>query len=526
MNDTSKLLKLVNQLPTQTPDIPTKLVPKLFTDLIKKSITIWKRLDEKQLSLLGCDSTAETSTQPIVAQSQSYITLDKAVNDLINGKHQSRHRTIFQLCYMRDFMQKSGGASSQNSFPLVMFYFPLFVEKIKEQLKIHTDNTFATIKILSEYYKNGDIQGFLDTYDTAGKYFNEVYTDKISHFRDNSRYSFLYGSFVPSIVQYQIETNPLNFSFWISPETGSNAMTFANIDKVDVDENVKVFLWLQELFPESKSLIYDIKHFSTGLLPKTFPDKENTFLTPKNINSGLSYVYSNSNKRQIFIFRDEERLKVLVHEFLHTYKCHNAIDRNKKIMNFLDSINVETTPIFTQTKLNPKVAKNKTELEINCIGPRNPNETLTEITANILNIIRLVSRKNKPDMFLEYFNIERKFSLFQCAKILNHFGVTDINQILDQSSGVAIKQTTNVIPYYIFRAMMYHNPTKLFDYFQMNDDLCYFGASKKGTPIIEEMLTQFTPEFRNDINELIKWINQQNKKNTFGFQTLRMTVFG
>lgn len=516
MND---IIKFVNQLPISD-TIPRKnvLVPGIITDLIQKSKKVHSQKNKKKAILVGCtDSTDSTdSNVPVVAQPQSYTTLDKAVSDLINGKHQSRNRTIFQLCYMRDFFQ-----SGNQSFPLVMFYFPLFIETINENPNKFSKNTIAVSQILTEYYKNGDIQGFLDAFDKTGKYFNEIYTTSIPHF-ENGRYSFLYGSFVPSLIQYHIETNPLNFTFWISPQTNSSSstITFANTPKDMSEKIIKTFEWLQEIFPESKKLNYDIKYFNIPL-KKLLPKIPNEFLTPRNINSGLSYTYTNSDKRQIVIFREEEHLKVLIHEFLHTYKCHNAIDRNKKIMNFLDSINVETTPIFTDMKLDPHIPKNKLELDINYIGTRNPNEALTEITANILNIIRIMSENgDKPDTFLKYISIERKFSLFQCAKILYHYGIIDVNNL-----STPIKQTTNVIPYFVFRAMLYHDLSKLFNFYDKQGGLCYFGASD-GTPIIEDMLSHFSAEFITDINKLIRHTITISKNSPTLMNTLRMTVFG
>jgi hypothetical protein len=380
--------------------------------------------------------------------------------------------------------------------PLVMFYFPL----VKQKLAKSSQNTLATLEILEKYYEKKDIQGFLDVYDSTGAFFNNLFTSNIK-----TKYSFLYGSFVPSIVQYEIETNPLNLSFW----THSNSsITFSG--DLDQKKVINVFLYLRDLFPISKKYKYDIKIFGTSL-KKTLPDKENTFLTPRNVNSGLSIIYYNSDIRQIFIFRKEEYLKVFIHEFLHTISCQNGIDKIESIMEFLDSIGTITTPIFNNSKVT------KDELDLNYISTRNPNEALTELSANILNL--LITRPQKD--FIKNFEIERKFSLFQCAKILEYFGVTDITQLHQEK---IIKQTTNVIPYYILRAMLYHNPSKLFEFYEVNKSLCYSPGSEQ-TKILEEMITKFTPEFISDINYLIKWIKKNTAATAF-WRTLRMTIFG
>ena len=129
MSTRNELIKLVNKLPIQKVNVA---IPPIFSDLIQKSQKAWNTVSHNQISLMGCNNSGGGNGDKlaIVQQDQSYISLDDALADLMEGKRHNQHRTIFQLCEIRDFLQKGG--NRDNAFPLIMFYFPLVVEKINE----------------------------------------------------------------------------------------------------------------------------------------------------------------------------------------------------------------------------------------------------------------------------------------------------------------------------------------------------------------------------------------------------------
>jgi hypothetical protein len=144
----------------------------------------------------------------------------------------------------------------------------------------------------------------------------------------------------------------------------------------------------------------------------------------------------------------------------------------------------------------------------------NPNETLAEIGSNILMIIFRLLQNNQPfEIFYSSFERERQFALNQCAKIIQHFGGDDVKNTI-------IKQTTNVIPYYILRASIYFQPEKLFEYLNKNGNICYILPIKKEiTELLRSVgFTSFSPEFVSEIKKLIS----QKKFD----QSMRMTYFG
>lgn len=123
------------------------------------------------------------------------------------------------------------------------------------------------------------------------------------------------------------------------------------------------------------------KHLDIWLCPTPFKKElpHNNIITCDNINSGSTTYRLNSNKNgKIHIWREEELLKVLVHELIHSFK----IDRN-----------------------HPE-----------------PKEAYTEYKALIFNIyFEIVERNlNISNNFKKLLDFEKKFSLYQSKKIYNY----------------------------------------------------------------------------------------------------------
>lgn len=497
---------MLKQLPALTPGLT--IIPKFIQELYNQAV-----IPQTDFKFVKCQPhTLEKYVKPLGKHSSMFMSVDTALNKLLNNDDPGYTKTtIVRLCNAADFLQKR----KSKSVPLIMFYFPMIVEKIQSNVNLHTQNTLVSLNKLKKYYNKRDIKSFINCYDKFGSYFCERYMDSVSFFRD-SRHSFIYQPFVPAIVQFAIEQDPnmVQLKFWIQSDL---TVTFGGASDHESQECMRAIMWLRKLFPKTKKYRYNIRIMLTGM-KKSLPSKTGNFIGPSNVNSGYSVITS-GRQREIFVYRHEEFLKVLIHEYLHTNICNFNVNNDQKIMKFLESFVTQETPIFAE--MNPKDIKDKSELIFNSSHLRNPNEALTELGANILTIIY----RSPIDKFVKNFNEERKFALFQCAKILNYYGLTDVQQLTKSSSnGPIIKQTTNVVPYYIFRAMLYHNPKKLFQYYRLGKNLCYLGETES-TLILREMLTKFTPEFRKDINNLISWIRTKTTSDSPEFfKTLRMTI--
>jgi hypothetical protein len=89
-------------------------------------------------------------------------------------------------------------------------------------------------------------------------------------------------------------------------------------------------------------------------------------------------------------------------------------------------------------------------------------ETYTEMWAELMNIIFIAVDENpKKQVFEKYIQIERKFSLFQSAKILDHFGIT-YRSLFEKTAEAdqmrkKYKEDTEIFCYFILKTLLMYN---------------------------------------------------------------------
>jgi len=206
--------------------------------------------------------------------------------------------------------------------------------------------------------------------------------------------------------------------------------------------------------------------------------QENDQLCPINVNSGLSV-----RGEYIYVWRKEEILKVLMHEFVHFY----GID------------------IFGKQGYAGLERKSKEIFQIE--GVDYINESYTEINALLIHTLFMEKKLNVTfDKLLAY---EIMFSIYQVAKIINFFGGNNADDIYT----ITFKQTTSVCSYYIIKTLLLLNLNNLFDN-SLHDT--YIDNIHE---IIEMPIKE---NIKNIINVIIKDINHDN----VCLNTMRMTLFG
>ena len=203
-----------------------------------------------------------------------------------------------------------------------------------------------------------------------------------------------------------------------------------------------IFLWLYYAARNSSGNCAKKLRIYIYLTPfkKELPNSQIKTLSPTNVNSAVTTSCIPSG--EICIYREEEFLKVLIHESFHIFG--------------LDFSNNSTY------KLNKNIKK------IFPIGSEfNLFEGYSETWATILNIS--ISVFNNSDNIKDYLlytncflNFEQIFSLFQCVKVLDFMGLNYENLYKkdDQSiylRGYLYKEKTNVFSYYIIKCMLLFN---------------------------------------------------------------------
>ena len=176
---------------------------------------------------------------------------------------------------------------------------------------------------------------------------------------------------------------------------------------------------------------------------KVLPKNQYDILSPKHCNSAVTT--SCTKNGEICIYREEEFIKVLIHESFHILG--------------LDFSNLPTT------KLNKMIKKIfPIDSEINLF------EAYSETWASLMNALfcsfSFMEKDNDVKDFLLYADVciqcEQIFSLFQCCKVLDFMGVDYTNLYTKNELSYHVrkylyKENTNVFSYYIMRSIiMFH----------------------------------------------------------------------
>ena len=159
------------------------------------------------------------------------------------------------------------------------------------------------------------------------------------------------------------------------------------------------------------------------------------------INANTAFTTFCSESTDIHIYRNEEWFKVLIHESFHNMGLEFSTITN-------ENTNKQILSIFPVKSV------------------VNLGESYAEIWAEMLNcaIVSFLTTKSKSNHTLmlskleNLLNIETKFSLFQCAKVLRYNNMTYSDFFT--SADVKRRQyaeSTNVLSYYIIKTILMYN---------------------------------------------------------------------
>ncbi len=202
-----------------------------------------------------------------------------------------------------------------------------------------------------------------------------------------------------------------------------------------IDNYVKwIHTWLQVATHYAKpgcSMAVTVYLYLTDL-KKLLPKKHEIALDTEHANTAFTTFCQ--PKTEIIIYRREEWFKVFIHESFHNLGLDFAGENVKKTL-------FRIFPIQSEFKL---------------------YETYTEMWAELMNIIFITVAENpKKQAFEKYIQMERKFSLFQSAKILDHFGIT-YRSLFEKTAEAdqmrkKYKEDTEIFCYFILKTLLMYN---------------------------------------------------------------------
>ena len=286
-----------------------------------------------------------------------------------------------------------------------------------------------------------------------------------------------------------------------------------------------IFLWLTMAIRHHTSScsqtlnIYMFMTSSLKLLPSNFSGE----MDRHHINSAFTYSCKKNNN--IHIFREEEWFKVFIHETFHNL----GFDFSGVDNGYSDVFASEIFPLNTDFRL----------YESYC-------ETWATIIHSVFVYYKNEKKQNNNHICSDISAIIEKevmFSLFQCNKILHHFGMKyeDLYMQTEGSQFARIhkyKENTPVISYYFFKTILLYNSKLFIEWCETkNDSTMVFLKNNENMASVYEKI-QLYADFLKSLHknkDLLVDMEDVRKKYTknlsnispndvFYFNTLRMCL--
>ena len=293
----------------------------------------------------------------------------------------------------------------------------------------------------------------------------------------------IYGNFTSLDIQKYIESyidrsRNINLTYKDS-KFNLTLNTNKNYKIQNIDNLIKRCLLLS--FLEDKNDKITLRLWFTKLkkkLPKGYKK-----LGPKEINSGASGY-------DVSIWRLEEMDKLVMHEIIHNLQLDLQM-HDFKIVKFI--------------KDNYSIGKDAKILI---------NECYTETWACIVNcIVCVLELKSNKKMLYDFITLERKYALYQIAKIFIHYGFNSSKDFFKTTHNRHLfKQSTSVFSYFIAKGSLLYNIDKFLNFARSNCDVIKI---KKGSENNFEILLKYCledPQFQKAIDYYINFIKKQKKK--------------
>jgi len=238
---------------------------------------------------------------------------------------------------------------------------------------------------------------------------------------------------------------------------------------------------------------------------KEFPRQKEP-LGPIHVNS--AFTTSCLPETSIYIYRNEEWGKVMIHESFHNFGLDfSSLDEHygkSTMLSMFPHVETDSIRIF----------------ECYC-------ETWATFFNSLLYSFLHTQNKTNYDLVLKKTQIimqrECVFSLMQCASILKHYGFTYTSFLDPRNRGNKMVEHTNVLSYYILKCILLCHFDEFFTWCKKNNEhtICF----RQNYKTIEEFIQFISkhhrkPEFHRKMRHI------ENSQNIPLNNTLRMTLYG
>jgi len=350
---------------------------------------------------------------------------------------------------------------------------------LKDIINIKNKNKFIEWYNLNSYEIYKYMHLILNHITKNNKFEKEFY--ELKKIYVNPFISFQINEYIQNKIQHKYHYENKNLNITIFSEN--------NIDAILLDDIHNIINFINSIFNHNKEIILII-----FLTP--YKKEMSGNFSPHEINTG------STNRISIILWREEELIKVLIHELIHFLH----LDLND------DSII-------------SKKLKNKVNIDES--SDIRPNEAYTELIAIILHSF-YITLKQKSKFDIKYFNyiieIETKWSIYQCAKIINNVGCFNkFEDLLNKDLNCKILQYTSIFSYFIIKTSMLYNLNNFFVFLQdINQSSFNFNDSIENYNKFYKFIIKCLSDtkFNNIINNIME------KTKNYIILSMKMSFFG
>ena len=274
----------------------------------------------------------------------------------------------------------------------------------------------------------------------------------------------------------------------------------------------KMLMWLSLAFQYSSKVCSETLDIYLYLTPfkKKLPESELVVLDAKQVNTAWTWACEKNG--EIILFREEEWFKVFIHETFHNLGLDFA---NMNLQN----LNTKLRKIFR------------------IHGEINSFEAYCDFWARILNsaftsyfLLDNKSSYNEFSLYCDFcFQLERMFTIFQCAKVLQYMNLL-YSQLYETDISSIYKENTNVFSYYILTAVLMNDYTEFFSWCNKNNiSLFQFKRTDQNLDLYYDYIRDHYKEpallnIIDDYTNMIVRLNKNKTKNKKILETTRMSL--
>jgi len=269
-------------------------------------------------------------------------------------------------------------------------------------------------------------------------------------------------------------------------------ITKKKISKKEIQKIICRIFLIQTMFPNYQNK-FNVNLYFTDQKKKLPKYK---ILGINEINSGVSIGDINV----INIFRKEEMLKLLIHEIIHNLDIDNSLRNNTTDFSKYFNIPREDNYII--------------------------NESYTEFLAVLINSMIFSFEDNNDynyTLFIKIIENEKQYTLYQNAKILNHYGFKSIDDFNKPNDNELYKQNTSVFSYFFLKGALLFNYREFFKIvYTLSDKLKW--KPEYSTLFIRILLENSKDtKFLNAIQKYLNLFSSNKSHQLYNKYTLRMT---